>query len=431
MMDSAGRAPVLQTDMVALPATAASTTVGATAGQAEGDVAGSPRGVNHRPLLSRLQPSARSRALLQLQRHHGNQRVQRWLAGVSRESIQSEPQSIPIGRLPGPVIDRADPEPDPNLPLDVAGLRLRQELPGAGFDIQRSSDLTSQVQRQATSPMPVRANVSLTVNSPTVQIAPGAQIGQAHGRPGAVGWTTPSYDLQVDPRSTVSAITITVTLGFVIELPSDYDAQRQAVVSDHEIGHIRIGERKAKEHLVDGLKSSLEASGGPLTRSSVQGALSRAATNFVDAERTGSDGYDAADYPRMVEAYRGVRTPLRTLAAQSPAISQMVRQLRRLSSGLYSAVRSYDEARLEGIAAGVTGARGALSNQELWRLQYNREFQGLVGQARQSVASFLSGAALLGTGLESLPESMQPHLVSIQTALGGFTFSPTAASAGF
>jgi hypothetical protein len=342
-------------------------------------------------------PTARSQrfSLIQnLQRHQGNHFVQRLL--------------------------QRDPAQQAQEPLDTAGLKIEEELDGAGLILQRE-----------TNPMAVTATVTLTTNSPTVQTRPGAAIGSAHGRPGAVGWTTPQYSIDVTPGSTVTRIGVTVTLNFMVELPSDYDAPRQAVVRDHEIGHIRIGERKAQEHLIDGLKRRLEGHTDGLTRAGVQGDIQAAATAFVDAEKTGSQGYDDADYARMVEAYRGTRASLAELGRTSSAISAMAQNMRRMATRIYSTMRSLDVAGVEQVAADFLSTKAALSTQELARLQYNQEFQGLVANCQTMLTSYLNGSGTLGMPFETMPDQMRASLETIKGNLGGFTFSPSGASAGF
>jgi hypothetical protein len=109
----------------------------------------------------------------------------------------------------------------------------------------------------------------------------------------------------------------------------------------------------------------------------------------------------------------------------------MAQNMRRMATRIYSTMRSLDVAGVEQVAADFLSTKAALSAQELARLQYNQEFQGLVANCRSMLDSYLSGSGTLGMPFETMPDQMRTSLETIKGNLGGFTFSPSGASAGF
>ncbi len=344
----------------------------------------------------------RQAQLLQMQRQQGNRFVQRKLAHLQRTEGEEEAAAAPKV-------------------IDASGVSINEKLPGYG--------LTPFIQR-APAKEKVKAHVGLTSNSPGMVAMPAAAIGASHGRPDAVGWTTPQFDVKVTYLDEQN-VHVKVTLDFMVELPIDYDADAAEVVIDHELGHVRIGERKAQKHLVDEVKAEFEKLDKVENAAQVQSVLAAGAQKFKDSEKEASNSYDNTDYARMVEAYQGVRKTLSELASKSAAIAQVAGALRSINSRLLMNFRNHDFGTIETLADAAIAARGTLSAQELARLQYNKEFKALVSSCKEKIAATRRFDLFIGVDPESVPDSMKAKMTALEGALGGFSFSPSGATAGY
>jgi hypothetical protein len=261
------------------------------------------------------------------------------------------------------------------LGYEPASLEAEGKLPGAGATVHT-------LQRQAPASTIKSVSTVVVFHDPNIIRRPGAQIAASHGRPGAVGWTTPRYTMAF-PRVTATDIDVVTTIDWDMELDSAYTGGRGSVLQDHEQGHVRIGQEKARSNFSDQLSTALSALPDftAANRAGIVAARNAAATGFSTDEGAASLSYDQADYPRMVLAYFGVRTPLATLAAGSAGIGRLVGSMR-------SFIALGDMARIPSATAttranAVTDARTALSDDDLAKLQYNSGFQALAGRCRE------------------------------------------------
>lgn len=335
----------------------------------------------------------RQQALLQLQKQRGNGYVQRHL----------HPEDVQLTE-------------ENETPLPTEGLGAQEELEGHGDQGQQTV-----VQREggggaapAAAPASPTANITLTVNAPTIVRSPEADISASHGAENIAGWCTPAYNVSVTSR-TATTIGMTVTLSFTIELASEYTGDRLAILSDHENGHVRLGERLARQHFVTDLQSNLQALPNFSAAPSIQGHIVTAANGFTTAEAAESAAYDAADYPRMREAYFGARTPLADLAAASAAIQRMIDALQAFNSYVtgMDAIDT-DESALENVTHPIIEARTALSQVDVSRLQYNPEFKTLVATSQ----NFVNGMK------DHVSQTGGINLNEIELTLATFTWGP-------
>ncbi|MEI2612115.1 MAG: hypothetical protein V9G20_26055 [Candidatus Promineifilaceae bacterium] len=348
----------------------------------------------------------RQAQVLQMQKQQGNRSVQRTLAHLQRTDGEEEAAAAP--RV-----------------LNAGGINIHEQVPGYG--------LIPTLQRAPTPAKPaekVKSHVKLKSNSPQMQALPAAAIGAAHGRPDAVGWTTPQWDVAVSYADEQN-VHVAVTLDFRVELPIDYDADAAAVVIDHELGHVRIAERKAQTHMVDEVNAEFQKLDKVESESQIQTILNGASAKLKEAEKQASTQYDNTDYARMVEAYQGVRKSLAELASKSAAIAQVADSLRSVNNRLLLSLRSYDFGTIQSLADAAIAARGGLSAQELARLQYNKEFKGLVGTCQSRIQATRQTDLMLGVDPENIPDDVKAKLTALEGTLGGFTFSPTGATAGY
>ncbi|HRQ36765.1 MAG TPA: hypothetical protein PLD25_02490 [Chloroflexota bacterium] len=339
----------------------------------------------------------RQQTLLRLQKQRGNAYVQRHL----------HPEDVQLTE-------------EDEAPLPTEGLGKEEELEGHGdlgrqTVIQREDGPGAAAAAPAAAPASPTANITLTVNPPTIIRSPEADISASHGAEGIAGWCTPAYNVNVTSR-TATTIGITVTLSFSIELASEYTGDRLSVLSDHENGHVRIGERLAQQHFVTDLQTNLQAlpnfSAGP----PIQTQIVTAANAFTTAEGTESRAYDTADYPRMIEAYFGARTPLADLAAASAPIQRMIDALQAFNSYVTNMdALDTDESALENVTHPVINARAALSQTDVSRLQYNPEFKTMVATSQ----NFVNGMK------DHVSETGSVNLNEIELTLATFTWAPS------
>jgi hypothetical protein len=301
------------------------------------------------------------------------------------------------------------------------------------------------------------ANITLTVNAPNVTRPSQAEIEASHSGANIAGWTTPGDGIAVGSRS-ANSIDITVTIDFEMELASEYTGDRLNILRDHEDHHCTIGGNLAQEHLVDNLRTALEAMPDFRNTGPIQTAFQTAHTNFVRAEGTDSRAFDATDYSRMEGAYYGLRTPLADLASATPAVQTMVTTIDNFNSGATAAPEAESAApsgetaapeaesaapsgetapatpeetgapaqggeaaeqsnstRIIGLIQPVIDARNALATVDVDRLQYNNEFKGKVSTASGHVNTLTAGP---------LNEAAQSKLQELQTTLASFTWTP-------
>ncbi|MBG7609486.1 MAG: hypothetical protein IZT55_01330 [Anaerolineae bacterium] len=304
----------------------------------------------HRMIQPGMQEGVETPQLIALQQRVGNQAVNEML---------------------GEKIQRQIPKTDEDQ-VDFSSMGRGNRLPGHG-NLGGNKMQNAQVPDiQKRGPFGVGAAISLTVNPPTYERKPAAEIAAAHGRPGVAGWTTPRYQCS-DPTGGATDINIDFTLDFEIELAEEYTGTPGQVLQDHEQGHVNIGRRKAQQHFVDGLRANLESQ-HVLNRPVVGAALSAAQTNFVNDEGADSQAFDQTDYPRMTQAYHGALTPLADLSSKSGNIADMVARLRNFNNAALSGTQG----QVEIFAMDVIRSRAGLTNDELNQLQYNPEFKTLV-----------------------------------------------------
>ena len=296
-------------------------------------------------------------------------------------ALQQRVGNQAVNQMLGRQIQRKASEPQED-EVDFSNLGRGSRLPGHG-NIGAAKTQNSQVPDvQKRGPFGVEAAISLTVNPPTIERRPAAEIAAAHGRPGVAGWTAPIYRFP-DPSGGATNINLDFTLDFQIELAEEYTGTRGQVLQDHEQGHVHIGRRKAQEHFVDNLRTNLESQHA-LTRANVGAALTAAQANFVNDEESDSLAYDTADYPRMTQAYHGARTPLADLEGESGNIANMAARLRNFNRTILSGTQGQAEI----LAIEVISARAGLTNDELNQLQYNPEFKTLVMTAIHRADAF-------------------------------------------
>jgi len=247
---------------------------------------------------------------------------------------------------------------------------------------------------------------------------PAADIASNHSRPGVAGWTTPQYDIQV-PSASSSQIDINVTMDFDMELAEEYTGDTLRVLRDHEFGHVNIGNQKAQQYLVNNLESNLEAQPA-LTRTNIQAAINTAANNFVAQEGSGSQAYDAMDYPRMQQAYLGARLPLADLEARSGKIAGMASALR----GFNAQGAAASEAQMNDLAQAVLDAGDELSVDEVSQLQYNAGFAALVASCRAKIDEILERFHWDFWIIEfsTLNQDVMRKLEELRSSLNGYTW---------
>lgn len=301
-------------------------------------------------------------------------------------------------------IQREDEEPL----LNPQALTLEEELKGHALTkLQRRPD--GSIQRQPGGGG-TTANISLDVKPPTVNRLPEQTISSRHGSAGIAGWTKAKLRASPTPP-TKDHIDIKLTLTFTMDLAEEYRGEVLAVLQDHENGHVKISTDLVNK-LKDDLKWYLESLPDFTADNEVAaaGAVKRAVRNFVTDDEEAQKAFDASDYPRMTQAYLGAKTPLADLEAQSPAIAGMATALRGL-------IAAFDLGTLiQETAQGVIDAAGAVSGNDLHRLQYNREFKNLVAAAKYKINQMLEWENLLG-------EYMAGLLRETVSALGKFTWS--------
>jgi hypothetical protein len=305
--------------------------------------------------------------------------------------------------------------------FDVTNLGLMQILPGHGWGLDEGSTGSASPGPAPSTPSP-DAVVSLTVNPPTETVRPEADIAADHGRPGVSGWTTPAYAIAV-PVASPTRARIDVTLDFEIELAEEFTGTRLEILRDHEQGHVTIGTEAARADLVDGLEASLEQLPA-FSPQAIQSRLGAAAAGFVTNEGAASAAYDAADYPRMLEAYLGARTPLADLASVSEPIMTLAEVMHDFAHGDPAGSGPREWRR---IGAALERAWDSLSEVDAARVQYNPGFRQLVEECQRQVDGLVAGLEtddLTGTATTE-PVAARRALEDIQAVLSRFDWRPS------
>jgi hypothetical protein len=337
----------------------------------------------------------RRAGLLQMQQSHGN---------VATRSVSAHCAL----RDEGEAVQGAEEDPV----LDPSGPEVAEELPGHGTSLTATMVQRDNGGGSAAPAAGTTATINFVANPPSIDRWPEQAISAAHGRPNTAGWCTPRHDIQV-PNLTQRTITVNATLDFMIELASEYSGGRLNVLQDHEQAHVIIGTRVARETLVTGRKAEVETMPDISARASIQAALNRSSSNFSTREGTESQIYDDNDYPRMVEAYFGVRAPLADLAAAAPNVQSLVTAVTAFNFQTESSVTT-GASNTAQVAAAVTSAASALDSVNHARLQYNPEFKVMVATGKE-VAESLK---------HSLPESERQVIGAMTAALGEFNWTP-------
>jgi hypothetical protein len=366
-------------------------------------------------LLGSADTGARTRISAQLQHSRGNAFVQRLVRQTGNSAVQRAP------------IQTEEPV------LDLSGVGLKkQKLHGHGQTGGGSAPASAPAAVTPASAGAVTAAVNLTVNAPTIVRKTAREIASAHARPGSAGWTTPAYSIS-DPVVHGSSLVINVTLDFIIELDSARKDEALAVISDHEQGHVHIGQNKARQHLVSGFKAALEAM-PRLSRSGYLTAQNTAITNFVTEEGSDSSSYDHVDYPRMMLANTGAKTPLSKLAKRFPDIAQISSALRAYNRKFVLSTHSFnymiiDDAAIIERADAVIAATDALSGDSINLLQYNKPFKALVSHCRGLTNQYVT-QKIYGTDMknfmpseENISAPVREKLQTLESSLGFFTWS--------
>ncbi|MDQ2808828.1 MAG: DUF922 domain-containing Zn-dependent protease [Chloroflexota bacterium] len=356
-------------------------------------------------------------AMLQrMQQTYGNRAVQRMMA-VQRDPAPAAP---------------ADPQQAP-APPDLSGTAITRELPGHG-DTGTGATATAAPPTTAPPSAPTAphytAGVTINPSAPAIARPRGELIADAHGRPGAMGWTTPFINVP-DPAVAGTNLNITVNLTFQMELAAEYVDGRLSVLQDHENVHVEIAKKKADLHLKQELEAALNAMTA-FSRTGYTAALQGAINKFISEEAKDSQTFDNVDYPRMVAAYRGVRVPLATLAAGSRGIRTMVGTLTAFNAGVRPTA---DEDRVVSLAQGVIGATGGVSATDLTPLQYNPGFKALAASAGSAADTYAERNAMIGPmppdpnhpdqempRPPAIKEETRSALTQLKQSLGTFTW---------
>lgn len=336
--------------------------------------------------------AARKKAVLQLQRHLGNEHVQRQIAQHQ--------------------IARQEEETNQTLSTEGMGITLELEGHAASPAVQRE-DGADAGEAEAAKPA---VDVSIKLNPPKVKRMTEKQVQQKHGKPDIAGYTKPEIDISV-PTFKTQEIKVVVTLDFKMDLASEYTGGRLQVLRDHEDAHILIAEKVAKEYVVEPLESFLgemsEFSQG--NASDIQTKLGEVVQDFKTEEGTESESFDNVDYPRMKDAYYGVATSLADLASGSAEIKAMVEAMDAFNSGAKAAAKDKDA--LGDLAKAIVDGQSALGETNMARLQYNSDFKGKVTQAQGLVEE-------LKKKPEDLAEGASGKLDELTPVLASFTWKP-------
>jgi hypothetical protein len=343
--------------------------------------------------------------------HADEKKIAAKLDGVGRK-IYLEPDPAAAGAEGGAKAEGAEAAgEDEDKPFDVSALSVEGKMEGhAGRIMLKPGDAGGGV----------TANIVLMSNPPTFEMKPEASISAAHGN-NIAGYTTPAYDVKV-PRGSSKGVDIQVKMSYNIELADEYTGGRAEVLRDHEMGHVTIGDKSAQKYFVDGVKTELEANAA-LTPQKVQTALVNGERAFKTNEASDSKSYDSTDYPRMREAYKGVRTSLAELAGQSAPVATVNKAVDIFIDrsvwicGMTKKPTFSDDKLLSGYAQDVISGKAGLGANDLAALQYNAEFKGKVTTATGKIGEYRAKN-------DKIKPETNDKLDQLAAALQAFTFTP-------
>jgi hypothetical protein len=286
--------------------------------------------------------------------------------------------------------------------FDLAELQVKGHTSGAG---------AIAVQRQA-SPPPIKLSTTAVIfKEPDIIRKPSSEIVAEHGRKGIAGWTTPFYEIKF-PVVKDNEIQVDTVISFKMEMDNTYRGGFLSVLQDHEQGHVRIAQEKAKATFGDQLGNALQAMPDYKQRKPIADARDAAVAAFSTQEGAASKAYDDTDYPRMANAYYGVKTPLAKLIAQSTAI-------RRLTNAMWSLMVLSGKKRLSPTtvatrANAISKARDVLPDDDMDILQYNMGFKGYLGRCSAVVSELRQRS--------DLDDDAQAHLRDTADVFGDFVW---------
>lgn len=305
--------------------------------------------------------------------------------------------------------------------------RLVQRDPSGAPAAPAAAPATGPGTTPATAGAAVNVSIGIKSEEPAKTYTKSAEIAIQHGRHDVVAWTTPNWEtttFYVQPND----VRLGFRLMFAVDLPADYDKERQAIVESHEMGHVEIAKRKAEEILKVGLPARIRAL-PTIDEASVTELVRTAFGELAAAEKAGAKAYDDRDYPLMMERYKGRKLSLAQLKASSPAIGAAVAAIRQVPR-IGQLINRFDTDSADQIIERVKTSRGALDGAALARTQYNQEFQAVVAGANSSATELYRSLTLLPGIGEGRNEDYAPKLVDLIQALNSFAFSAGTASAG-
>lgn len=286
--------------------------------------------------------------------------------------------------------------------FDLAVLQVTGQTPGAG---------AIAVQRQ-TSPPPIKlSSATVIFKEPDIVRKPSSEIVTEHGRKGIAGWTTPFYEIKF-PVVKENEIQVDTVISFKMEMDNTYRGGFLSVLQDHEQGHVRIGQEKARATFGDQLGNALQALPNYKQQKPIVDARDAAIKAFAKQEGAASKAYDDTDYPRMANAYYGVKTPLVKLIAQSTAI-------RRLTNAMWSLMVLSGKKKLSATtvaarANAVSKARDMLPDEDMDMLQYNLGFKGYLRRCSGVISELRQRS--------DMDDDAQAHLRDAGDVLGDFVW---------
>lgn len=324
---------------------------------------------------------------------------------------------------------------DPHPSMTPKGLLSLQRTAG-NRAVQRIIG-TSTVQRDKDKKKPDSIQVAGRSNEPTYAMTKSAEIAIKKGGHNVAAWTTPNWEFNgLYMANDMSVLKLSYELAFLIELPSDYDAAKVEMLKQHELGHVEIAKRKAKEAFEVSLKAKIEALEDARDVNVIRAMITKAMEDAKAAEKAASQAFDAAEYQVMSDRYRGIKAPLAELTRASPGIAAAAKVLKTVPGAMHKARGMAASGVTAGMAAKVNAAAGALSAAEVARVQFNAEFSALVSSAQAAAKEFITSGEL-AKGLEGIGEGPAfnqdevPGAQQVVAACGKFSYSSSGASASF
>ncbi|KRA37247.1 MULTISPECIES: DUF922 domain-containing protein [unclassified Nocardioides] len=296
---------------------------------------------------------------------------------------------------------------------------------------------TPTVQRDQDKKKPDSIQVTGRSVEPTYAMTKSAEIAIKKGGHNVAAWTTPNWEFNgVYMANDLSVLKLSYELAFLVELPSDYDAAKVEMLKQHELGHVEIAKRKAKEAFEVSLKAKIAALDDARDLNVIKAMITKAMDEAKAAEKAASQAFDDAEYKVMSDRYRGIKAPLAELTRASPGIAAAAKVLKSVPGAMQRARGMAASGVTAGTAARVDAAAGALSAAEVARVQFNAEFSALVSSAQAAANDFITSGEL-AKGLEGIGEGPAfnqdevPGAQKVVAACGKFSYSSSGASAGF